>query len=72
MIRRPPGRPPGRRGPKSLGEDPTSIAVRLPYVVAQAIERAAAANYESAAQYVRRSAVDRLRAEGFLPKGGDQ
>jgi hypothetical protein len=40
--------------------------------VAQAIERAAAANYESAAQYVRRSAVDRLRAEGFLPKGGDQ
>lgn len=60
----------GRRGRPVLGEaDQTALlACRVPKTVADAVQRVAAANYESPAAYVRRVLVERLRAEGVLPQ----
>jgi hypothetical protein len=56
-----------RRGPKVLGDDTTTAAFKCPKIVSDAINRAAAANFESPANYIRRVVVERLRAEGQLP-----
>lgn len=58
-----------RRGrPRVMGEDVSQVALKLPSPVLDALTAAAKQNYESTANYIRRAVVDRLRAEGYLPK----
>jgi hypothetical protein len=43
------------------------LQVRVPEVLSDAIEVAAARNLMTPSEYVRRSAIDRLRADGIDP-----
>lgn len=43
------------------------LQVRVPEVLSDAIEVAAARNLMTSSEYVRRSAIDRLRADGIDP-----
>jgi hypothetical protein len=46
---------------------PISLRVRCPASLPSAIDRAAEKNLMTSAEYIRRSVVDRLRADGFDP-----
>lgn len=51
---------------RTLGDGPKTIPVKLPREVADAVTEAAEANYETAQAWIRRTIIDRLRAEGKL------
>lgn len=57
-------RGPGR--PRSLGDDPVQVSLRLPVPVYEAIAKLAAAEYETVPGMVRRLLVSGLRAEGVI------
>jgi hypothetical protein len=46
---------------------PISLRVRCPASLPHVIDRAAEKNLMTSAEYIRRSVVDRLRADGFDP-----
>lgn len=52
----------------SLGPDVESQMLKMPTPVMDAVRAAAAANYETAAAWMRRAVIDKLRAEGRLPQ----
>ena len=52
---------------QQLGDEPKTLNVKLPTVVADAIKAAADANYETMQAWIRRTLIERLRSEGKLP-----